>query len=78
MRGRERAQAGPTDPCRPTAALEVGTEGAKTGNRRQDVLTLGKAMDPAFALCQGGQHQYSVSNRLIPRNSQFTGYARRR
>jgi hypothetical protein len=78
MRSRERAQARPTDPCRPAAALEVGTEGAEAGDRRQDIFTFGKTVDPAFTLCQRGQHQCPVGNRLIARDGQFTGNARRR
>ena len=78
MRRRERAQAASTDPRRPAAALEVGTEAAETGNGRQDIFTLRKTMNPAFALGQGGEHQDSVSNRLIAGDGQFAGNARRR
>ncbi len=77
MGRRERAQARPTNPCRAVAALDVGPEGAKAGDRRAHIFTFGKTVDPAFALRQGGQHQSPMGNRLIARHGQFTGDARR-
>ena len=78
MGRRERAQARPTNPCRAAAALDVGPEGAKAGDRRPHIFTFGKTVDPTFALCQGGQHQCPVGNGLIARDGQFTGNARGR
>jgi hypothetical protein len=78
MRRCERAQARSTDARRAAAALEVGTEAAETGNGRQDIFAFRETMNPAFALRQGSEHQDSVSNRLIARDRQFAGHARRR
>jgi len=58
--------------------MEVGTEAAETGDGGQDIFPFGKTVNPAFALRQGGEHQHTVSNRLIAGDGQFAGNAHRR
>ena len=73
MRGGEGLEPRAVDPHPAATALEAPAQGAQAGNRRSDILTLGKPVDPALALGQDRQHQGPMRDRLVAREVDGAG-----